>query len=314
MSATPRVSVCLLAYNHAKVIGDAIQSVLDQTFTDFELIVSDDRSPDATWSVIQSWAERDARVRPIQTPRNLGMAGNSNYAVAQSSAPYIALLHHDDIYAPTLLQRWLEVMERYPDVAFVSNAYATYNDPRVDYHHFDEHNDGPTLLRRRLLPTWGCPVRGTAMIRRSSWEAVGGMRLQFGMLADVDLWMRLAASGAVGYVAEPLITVRQERPEDYPAAYWQWSWERLRLLYEIHAENWHSTYSDDSWYARSKLAQFRLRLNANTLYWLTYAVAKRRAGMLASSEAVATPYELGPVRWLRHGLASIASRGTRDHA
>ena len=92
----------------------------------------------------------------------------------------------------------------------------------------DEWLEGKLFLERHLLPRWGCPVRGTAMIRRSHFEAVGGMREQFGLLADVDLWMRLSARAPVGYVPETLVAIRQARPAYYPEAYQSavWSWRR----------------------------------------------------------------------------------------
>ena len=93
-----KISVCLLTYYHVKAIESTLQSILDQTITGYEVIVSDDCSTDGTWERILELAAKDARIQSIRTPHNMGMPGNANFAVSQSIRPYIALFHHDDLY------------------------------------------------------------------------------------------------------------------------------------------------------------------------------------------------------------------------
>jgi glycosyltransferase involved in cell wall biosynthesis len=306
--ATPSISVCLLTYNHVAILSDTIQSVLSQTFQDFELILSDDCSSDGTWELLNEFARKDARVRPLRTPRNLGMPGNSNFAVSHARAPYIALLHHDDLYAPNLLAAWYEVAERHPEVGFVSNSYANYQSDVIHGEDFAERNDGVRMLEQRLFARFDSPFRGTALIRRSAWDAVGGMRERFGLIADVDLWMRLARHYAIGYVREPVITVRQRRPEDYPDSYVVWTWPRQRVIYEIHGVNRREYFGGSSLRARLDRQRFRLKVSADIGYWICYALIKRRWEMLASSGEVENEFELPPERWLRRGLAGLAQR------
>ena len=121
-----KISVCLITYNHVDLIESTLQSIMEQTITGYEVIVSDDCSTDGTWERVLELAANDARIKPIQTPENLGMARNANFSVAQSSRPYIALLHHDDLYRKDLLEKWGEVIDKYQDVAFVFNPYGVY--------------------------------------------------------------------------------------------------------------------------------------------------------------------------------------------
>jgi len=235
-----KISVCLLTYNHVEVIESTLRTILDQTITGYEVIVSDDCSTDGTWERILELAAADARIKPVRTPHNMGMPGNANFAVAQSDRPYIALLHHDDLYRKDLLDKWAGVLDRHMDAAFVFNPYGVFESDFVYQEPMPgECIDGSWLLKRYLFARWGCVVRGTAMIRREAWERVGGMREQFGLLGDIDLWMRLAMRWPVGYVPEPVITVRHQRPSYYPDIYSgsAWSWRRQRFLYEIHASN-----------------------------------------------------------------------------
>lgn len=300
-----RVSACLLAYNHADLIEESVRSVLDQDEKDFELIVSDDCSRDNTWEVLQRIAASDARVRVIRTPKNLGMAGNANFAASHAKGKYIALLHHDDFYLPTLLRRWADVADRHPNVAFVSNAYGFHGSSRIDIHPFAEVTPGHVALEKHFFRTWGFPVRGTALIRREAWERVGGMRLQFGLLADVDLWLRLAREADFGYVAEPLIVVREQKPDDYPSEYTNFSWRRIRTQYDIFGTNCLEYYGN-TLRGRLEYARYRTSVSLNETYWLAYGVAKRRRDVLATSDEVSNRYEHRPVKALRKLLRGAA--------
>jgi glycosyltransferase involved in cell wall biosynthesis len=307
-SSGEKISVCLLTFNHVGVVESTLRTVLDQSAVGYEVVVSDDCSSDGTWEAILLAAKSDARLVPIRTPRRMGMPGNANFAVANCARPYIALLHHDDLYRSDLLERWASNLDRFPDVGFVFNPYGTYGSAVVSGDPMPaDRIDGHWLLEQYLLPRWGCIVRGTAMIRRESWEQVGGMRTEFGLLADVDLWMRLAMSAPVGYVAEPVITVRHQRPTYYPTIYsgTQWSWERQRLLYEIHASNRLKYLDIGTVEGRVRWWWFRARLSAETLKWLIYGVVRRRPDIVARSGESATTYDLLPLRLVRAALSRL---------
>ncbi|HET8933216.1 MAG TPA: glycosyltransferase family A protein [Polyangiales bacterium] len=302
--APPKVSTCLLTFNHVHLVESTIQSVLEQTYSDFELIVSDDRSTDGTYEALLALAKDHPKLRIVQPPKNLGMAGNANFAVTHARGEYIALLHHDDIYSPRLLEAWATLLDRNPSAGFAANSHKNHSTGRVYLHPFAECNRGLDVLRDAMLPYWGCPVRGTAMVRRSCWEAVGGMREQFGMLADVDMWMRLSARYDFAYVREPLISVRAERPGYYPEAYWRWSWPRHKLTYMLYGTHHESFYGRSTLEGHAHQALYRARVNADIVKWLGYAIVKRRGDILASSDQVGNAYEYLPVvaarKLLRH--------------
>ena len=303
-----QLSVCLLTYDHAAIVESTLDSVLRQTLAGYELIISDDSSSDGTWEVVSRWAARHPRAVAMRTPRNLGMAGNANFALRRCARPYLALLHHDDLYRPDLLEKWLGVAGRHPDVGFVFNAYADEHGRPIGDRFARERFDGREFLERHLLPRWGCPVRGTALISRRHLDALGGLREEFDLLADVDLWMRLAARAAVGYVDEPLIFVRQRRPEYYPAAYQgrSWSWRRQRYLYEIHARNRLEHYGLDSTRARLESLSFRTRLSLETAKWLSYALVRRRWPMIESAHESSTDHDQAWLRLYRQAVRRYA--------
>lgn len=304
-----KIVVCLLTYNHAHLIESTLISIQQQTLKDYEIIVSDDCSSDDTWEILQRIAAADPRIRVVRPPQNLGMPGNANFAVAHSDRPYIALLHHDDLYRADLLEKWGGVLERHPDVTYVFNPY---DSPNAELHYGPrfavDRIDGAYFLENFLFARWGCPVRGTAMIRRAFWERVGGMRTEFGLLADIDMWMRLSAQGSVGYVNETIISPRHSRPADYPEDYKPltgWSWPRQRYLYEIHAANRLAYYNLLSVTGRLSWWKFRLRLSFETFKWLTYAIVRKKTAMITESDDSVTAYDLMPLRIYRWGLQII---------
>jgi glycosyltransferase involved in cell wall biosynthesis len=305
-----KISVCLLTYNHVHVIDSTLKSLLNQSIAGYEVLVSDDCSTDGTWEQIVRLATLDPRIKPLRTTRNIGMAANANFVVSHSQRPYIALLHHDDLYRNDLLEKWSGLLERHPDTAFVFNPYSVFMSDGVIQGESmpGERIEGRWLLETYLLSRWGCLVRGTAMIRREAWEALGGMREQFALLADIDLWMRLAMRWAVGYVPEPLIEVRHSRPSYYPEIYRGNGefWNRQRLLYEIHATNRVDYLKRSTAVGKARWWGFRIKLSYETAKWLMYALLRGERSMLETSANGATSYDLWPLTLLRTALLQVS--------
>src|SRR5712691_5136466 len=97
VAKTPKVSAVLTTYNRAASLSVTLDSILAQTFSDFELIVSDDCSSDDTTAVVQDYIRRDRRVRYRRNEKNLKMPGNLNAAIAEATGEYIANLHDGDV-------------------------------------------------------------------------------------------------------------------------------------------------------------------------------------------------------------------------
>jgi glycosyltransferase involved in cell wall biosynthesis len=207
----PKVSVVLVTYKRAHLLPATIESILAQTFKDFELIICDDCSPDETETVCKQYEKHDDRVRYRRGQKNVGMPGNLNAGIIASSAEYIANLHDGDIYDPKLLEKWLAALEAYPRAAFVFNAYRDLdrhgNTVRIWRAPLGPCVPGSLLLEKIYFRRWrfNSAVWGTVMGRRSAYLDVGLFDLRFGFVSDVDMWMRLAERFDVAYVDEPLI-------------------------------------------------------------------------------------------------------------
>jgi glycosyltransferase involved in cell wall biosynthesis len=112
----PRVSIGMPVYNGERYIEQAIESILAQTFSDFELIISDNASTDRTADICRSYAVRDRRIRYCRNETNIGYGRNQNLVIELSSGEYFLCAHHDDVRAPQCLERFLEIHEKNPTV------------------------------------------------------------------------------------------------------------------------------------------------------------------------------------------------------
>jgi glycosyltransferase involved in cell wall biosynthesis len=119
MSTTPRLSIGLPVYNGERYIRQSIEALLGQSYTDFELIISDNASTDGTGNICLQYAKEDARIRYFRQPRNIGLAPNHNFVVHESRGELFKWASNDDLYARTLLERCVAALDEYPDVVLV---------------------------------------------------------------------------------------------------------------------------------------------------------------------------------------------------
>jgi len=304
------LSVCLLVYNHGHILDEIIDCILSQSLKDFEFIISDDNSTDSSWEIIQRYANDNNIIKAIKTPMNLGMAGNSNYAISYAKGKFVALLHHDDNLDRTLLEKWINIIKKSDKIAFVFNDYNLGNN--IFYHqkmnyNFDEIIDGKIFLNNYLLKYWGCPVRGTALIRKKYFDELGGMNEKFYMLADVDLWMRLSAKWDIGYVSDPLIQVREERPANYPKDYTEFSWTRLFILFDIHSANMNKNNYPQYFQYLFKRFVLRNKISSEIIKWQLYALFKNKKNILNSYPKEGIKLELFYAKFIRSIIKFIFS-------
>ena len=187
----PKVSVIIPTYNRADVVGGAIQSVLDQTYTDWELIVVDDGSQDNTRDVVASYD--DPRIRYIHQD-NMKLPGARNTGIRASTGQYIAFLDSDDLFLPGKLQLQVDAMDRDSDIGLVASVWM-----EVDAQHKTRRTLCPWQLKPELTLThllYDCPFSPCAVLVRRNWLVrVGLFDAQQHYVEDWDLWLRLAYAG-----------------------------------------------------------------------------------------------------------------------
>jgi glycosyltransferase involved in cell wall biosynthesis len=119
MNTTPRLTIGLPVYNGEKYVAESLEALLGQTYTDFELIISDNASTDSTGDICRGYEQRDSRVRYYRQPRNIGLSPNHNFVVEQARGELFKWASNDDLYARDLLERCIDAIDKYPDVVLV---------------------------------------------------------------------------------------------------------------------------------------------------------------------------------------------------
>jgi glycosyltransferase involved in cell wall biosynthesis len=203
----PVVSVVVPAYNTAEYIGETLSSVLAQTFTDYEIIVVNDGSPDtaALELAIEPYRERIHYV----VQQNRGLSGARNTGIAASRAPFIALVDSDDVWEPNYLAHQLAVMRDRPELAIVYPNAITFGDPmRAGRLFMDLHPSiGPVTFER--LVRQECNVMVSVLAKREVLVAAGLFDESLRSSEDFDLWLRVVKGGwKIGYHREPLVRSR----------------------------------------------------------------------------------------------------------
>jgi glycosyltransferase involved in cell wall biosynthesis len=265
---TPLVSACLLTYKRAGVLPRTLGDLLGQTFQDFELIINDDNSPDDTEAVCREFERRDSRVRYCRNERNLRYAGNQNAAVERAKGKYVAFLHDGDRYSPTLLERWVDAMERHPSAGIVFNAVNVLgSDGEVEggYDHaYPEFMKGLGLYDA-MLTSLDSPIFGIVMVRRDPLVAAGAFDVTLPVLADVDMWFRLLLNHDVAYVADRLYSI-YPREEDHPNAWVNWRIrDELARIYRAACDRRHPRESADGRATHRQLSRMLLRADVRGL-------------------------------------------------
>ena len=123
-TTVPRLTVGLPTYNREGYLAGALDSILAQTFTDFELIISDNASTDGTEQIAREYARRDPRIRYVRHPRNRGSAFNHTYVIKQARGEYFKWAADDDLYAPDLFERCVQALDAHPEIS-LAHAWTT---------------------------------------------------------------------------------------------------------------------------------------------------------------------------------------------
>jgi glycosyltransferase involved in cell wall biosynthesis len=190
---TPLVSILLCTYNRASFIAQAIESVLTQTFRDWELLILDDASADNTQAVVAQYTNHDPRIHYFQNEKNLGIAANRNQGLALAQGQYLAVLDSDDVWLDQdKLKKQIEFLETHPDHALVGTWLNLIDatGQSVGTLRFETSN---TSIHHRLLRSnqFG---HSSVLYRLALAREVGGYTPALEIGEDYDLWLKLGRS------------------------------------------------------------------------------------------------------------------------
>lgn len=207
MTHTPKVSVLIPTYNYAHFLDETIGSVLNQTFTDFELIIVDNQSTDNTDEVVAKYLS-DKRISYYKNEKNLGLTGNWNKCLEYATGEYLKFLCADDKFHPQMLEKFTAVMDAHPNVSLVTCDKEVFHAKsfitRVAFHHL---KNGKEALLSTLNDHCWIGEPSSVMIRRKHLS-VGKFSSDYAMHIDWEMWLRILSVGDCYIIPEPLSHIR----------------------------------------------------------------------------------------------------------
>jgi glycosyltransferase involved in cell wall biosynthesis len=206
MNDNPLVSVLIPTFNYGRFLDEAIQSVLAQSYQNFELIIVDNHSRDNTREVVSAYLA-DKRISFYQNESNIGLVANWNKCLGYAKGEFIKFLMADDLFQPELLSEMVGVMLKYPNVTLVtsnSDVFGSKNKPRISK--FIGLQQGRELIFKCLKHGAGNLIGEptTVMFRRRDLRKVGNFNPNFTCLVDFNMWLRLLNIGDAYFIAKSL--------------------------------------------------------------------------------------------------------------
>lgn len=204
--AAPRVTVLLPVYDAERFLAEAVESILAQSFADFELLAIDDGSRDGSTAMLDAFARRDPRVRVVRRP-HAGLIATLNAGLALARGEWIARMDADDVALPRRLELQVARLDRDPDLVCLGGGFEVIDvyGRRIDA---VQPPCDPKTIESALLTGVTAVCHATAIYRRSQVLEAGAYDPAAELAEDYDLWLRLAEKGRLANVGEPVLRVR----------------------------------------------------------------------------------------------------------
>ncbi len=227
------ISVVMTVFNAETYLALAIDSILAQTFTDFEFIIVNDGSTDGSLRIMDEYSRRDSRIRVVNR-ENAGMAVAANQGLSLSRGELIARMDADDVAMPDRFARQVVYLREHPGCVAVGTWVMLVDpdgDPIMQWNSFTSHDE---IEREHLLGRGGAMCHPSVMIRRSALDRIGGYRTGYDPAEDYNLFLRLGEVGQLANVPEILLHYRQHPASSGHAQRTRQAQSAARSLREAH--------------------------------------------------------------------------------
>lgn len=285
MSNLPLVSVLMPVYNAQRYLAAAVESILNQTLTDFEFLIVDDGSTDRSLKILQRYAQQDPRIRLISRA-NTGFVRALNEMLPLAQAELIARMDADDVAMPERLARQVAFLQHHPEVVCVGGAQDWIDEAgRFLLHHPEAEQDAEI---QQLALTGQTPINHpSALMRRSAVMQVGGYDESMYPAEDLDLWLKLGEIGKLANLRDTVLQYRQhhqsvsermqvEQTQQRRNACQQ-AWNRRQIQGHFH--------ESEPWRPVDRPSRYRFI----TMYgWWFFNAGKRTAAIIYSLKAIRT--------------------------
>lgn len=279
----PAISVVMPVYNAERYIAEAIQSILNQTFSDFEFIIINDGSTDRSLEILQRYTSQDSRIRLISR-ENRGLVKTLNEGLTLAKAPLIARMDADDVAFLDRFHLQAQFMDQHPEVVCVGGYWEVIDDAGrvLTLLKVPEDNE---QIQDLILKGHASITHPSAMFRKSQVQELGGYRGEFEAAEDLDLWLRLGEIGLLANIPHPVIKYRflassvsgknltLQKQSALNAC--QQAWNRRNVEYNFEFDGWRPT--DD------KKSRFDFHLKFG---WWAFNYRQRNTALLYGLKAI----------------------------
>ncbi len=192
--STPKVTVLIATYNRSHLLDKAIHSVTLQVFGDWELLIADDGSTDATEKVVKNWETKDRRIKYLKSSHFGRIAKISNFGLRQAKGEYVAILDDDDEwFDPNKLQKQVSFLDKNPDYVGCGGGFVGFNLKGVELGQFFKPENDENIRAKAIFAN---PMaNSTTLFRRSVAEKIGFYDESLPQFADWDFWLKLGLEG-----------------------------------------------------------------------------------------------------------------------
>lgn len=210
MTSTPQVSVVMSVRNGAAYLREAVESILNQTMRDFEFIIVDDGSTDATREIIKEYMSRDGRIMLVEKPFT-GLADSLNVGLRRAGASFIARMDADDVSMPDRLRVQLSWLSRRPEVGVLGAGCRTINaEGEFTGRCVSVSGDRRSIIRCIMRPGNSVPIiHPSVMMRKDVVLRAGGYSERMLVCEDTDLWLRVSAFSELHVIPDILLLLRK---------------------------------------------------------------------------------------------------------
>ena len=203
---TPAISVVMPVYNSAKYLPLAIESILDQTYSNFEFIIIDDGSTDASWDIIRRYSLKDKRIKAKRNPSNQGICRTLNRGLSQAKVGYIARMDSDDWSYPDRLEKQLAFMKSHPKVV-ICGGNIEVCDSNLKVKNYRNYPTSDKKIREKMLRL--NPFAHPAVLfRMDAFHKTNGYNPDLSGVEDYDLYFRIGKYGKFANISEKVLKLR----------------------------------------------------------------------------------------------------------
>jgi len=217
MNGNPKVSICIPTYNYAKYIAECIESVISQTYKDFELIIVDNCSVDNTEEIVKSYISSSNKVKYFCNTENIGMTANWNRCLELASGEYVKILCADDLLMPQCLQETMEVLNNNKNIVLLATARLLVDENltpsgSLRYSNSLELEVGCNVIKKCLI--YGNQIGEPSSVVFKRESSSRGFSSKYTQLTDLEMWFYILEQGDFYFLNEELCMFRQHKNQE----------------------------------------------------------------------------------------------------